>query len=173
MKESGSMVEEKYPGIYYIRGNILFDTQIIVTGRLSQELHSGLRILSGNAREEDIRRFLMETRQLKEPGDRNNVDAVLQVSISANRELYQEIRRDLGMCEALRELMKDEIAMTIAEEREKALAEGREEGREKGADSAILSVIKNLMETMKWTVDQAMEAIKVPVGDRNKYASRL
>ena len=32
--------------------------------------------------------------------------------ILANRGLYREIRRDFGMCEALRELMKDEIEET-------------------------------------------------------------
>ncbi len=44
---------------------------------------------------------------------------------------------------------------------------------EKGADSAMLSAIRNLMETMKWTAEQAMEAIKVPVDDRGRYAGRL
>ncbi len=33
--------------------------------------------------------------------------------------------------------------------------------------------IRNLMETMKWTAEQAMEAIKVPVDDRGRYAGRL
>ena len=42
-------------------------------------------------------------------GDKNNADAVLQVSVMANKKLYQAIRRDFGMCEALKELMKDEI----------------------------------------------------------------
>ncbi len=48
------------------------------------------------------------------PGDLQNIDAILQVSVFENRELYEEIRRDQDMCQALRELMKDEIA----EERE-------------------------------------------------------
>lgn len=85
------------------------------------------------------------------------------------------------MCEALRELMKDEIAATVAEERAKALAEGQkkgieegiEEGIEKGTDNALLSSIINLMDTMKWTAEQAMDAIKIPLADRGKYVSRL
>ena len=35
--------------------------------------------------------------------------AVLQVSVKANDELYREIRRDANMCDALRELMKDDL----------------------------------------------------------------
>lgn len=48
------------------------------------------------------------------------VDAVLQVSVSANAELYERIRRDDRMCQALRELMKDEIR----EELDKAERQG-------------------------------------------------
>lgn len=101
LKRSGVKLEERFHGIYYLRGNTLFDTQIIVTSRLSPETHSGLRILSKNAREEDIRRFILETRGLTKQGDKNNADAVLQASISANERLYDEIRRDSGMYEAL------------------------------------------------------------------------
>ena len=143
LEKEGSRLEETFPGIYYVHGNVLFDTQIVVTGRLSRENHSSLRVLSKNAREMDVRAFLAETERLKEPGDRNNADAVLQVSIAANEALYQKIRRDRDMCEALRELMKDEIAETVseavaeavseavAEERKRALAEGMEKGMDK------------------------------------------
>lgn len=43
------------------------------------------------------------------PRDRQNVEAVLQVSVKANDELYREIRRDANMCDALRKLMKDDL----------------------------------------------------------------
>ena len=177
LEKSGSTLEEPYPGIYYVRGNVLFDTQIVVTGRLSREAHSGLRILSRNAREEDVRAFLAKARGLAEPGDRKNVDAVLQVSVSANGGVFQKIRRDSRMCEALRELMKDDIdkavAMAVEEERARALAEGQEKGIEKGTDNAFFSSIVNLMDTMKLTAEQAMDAIKIPLADRGKYRARL
>ena len=47
--------------------------------------------------------------EMNTPRDRQNVEAVLQVSIKANDELYREIRRDANMCDALRELMKDDL----------------------------------------------------------------
>ena len=57
-----------------------------------------------------------------EPGDKRNADAVLQVSVSANKDMYGEIRRsDPTMCDALRELFKDEL--------EDAHESGRTEGR--------------------------------------------
>ena len=51
---------------------------------------------------------------MKSPRERNNIDAVLQASVSANYEIYQKVRRADGMCEALRELMKDEIEQDVA-----------------------------------------------------------
>ena len=169
LRRAGRVLEERFPGIFYITGNVLFDTQVVVTGRLSGEPHSGLRILSRTAAEEDVRAFLRQARELTNPGDRNNADAVLQVSISANEVLYEKIRRDSGMCEALRRLMKDEIAEILEEETTKAKVEGREEGM----DNAMLSAITNLMDTMKWTAEEAMEAIKVPLADRGRYSSQL
>ena len=53
-------------------------------------MHSSLRILSANADIEDIRKFLEQTENMKTPRERNNIDAVLQASVSANYEIYQE-----------------------------------------------------------------------------------
>lgn len=114
LERKGYTLEEKYPGIYYVIGNILFPVQIIVISRLNRSQHSSLRILSANADIEDIREFLEQTENMKSPRERNNIDAVLQASVSANYEIYQKVRRADGMCEALRELMKDEIEQEIA-----------------------------------------------------------
>ena len=56
---------------------------------------------------------------------------------------------------------------------EKGRAEGMEKGRAEGMENAMLSAIANLMDTMKLTAEQAMEAIKVPLADRSRYSSQL
>nr|WP_296461199.1 hypothetical protein [uncultured Acetatifactor sp.] len=173
LKKAGLKVEQRFPGIYYIEGNVLFATQIVVTGQLSPKAHSGLRILSRNAREEDIRTFIGKAALLTAPGDRDNVEAVLQVSISANEKVYDEVRRDFAMCDALRELMKEEIEEERNKSRESGMAEGRAEGRVEGRENAILASIQNLMDSMKWTAEQAMDALKLPVDDRAKYVAKL
>ena len=155
MKNLGMEIKERYPGIYYISGKqALFDTQIVVTKQLDKETHRILRILSKHVREEDVRAFVEKAVQMSEPGDRNNVDAVLQVSVSANKEIFEAIRRcDKVMCEALRELMKEDL-----EQREQ---------------ETLLKTIKNLMDTTKWTAEQAMAAMKIPEADRGKYIAKL
>lgn len=155
MKRSGMEIEERYPGIYYMSGKqALFDTQVVVTGRLEKETHRALRILSKHVREEDIRAFVEETAKMPEQGDRGNIDAVLQVSVSANKEIYEGIRRrDKIMCDALKELMKEDF--------------------EKNKQETLLEAIKNLMETMKCTSEQAMAALKIPEADREGYSAKL
>ena len=46
LRSSGRDIEEKYPGIYYVTGDVMFATQVVVTGRLEADRHSPLRILS-------------------------------------------------------------------------------------------------------------------------------
>ena len=103
------VVEQKYPGIYYISGLIHMPTQIIVQSELGKEKNAVLRIISKRAREEDIRQFIEETRGLSDADDKRNADAVYEVSMRANRELYERLGRDPEMCTAFKELFKDEI----------------------------------------------------------------
>ena len=109
----------------------MFDTQVVVTGRLKAEGHSALRILSRAAVREDVRRFLDEIPGLKAPVDRHNVDAVLQVSISANRELYDDFRKGDPMCEALEDLMKDVIEERVNQAVKLNTEQGTEQVTEK------------------------------------------
>ena len=145
------------------------DTQIVVTGELDGK-HRALRVLSKNAMEEDVRGFIEEASRLTEPGDRNNADAVMQASVSANRVLYEKIRRcNPAMCEALRELMKDEIEREIEERERKAALQAEQKAKKE----STIELIRNLMDSMKWTAEQAMEAMKVPVKDREQYTAGL
>lgn len=159
MKNLGMEIKERYSGVYYISGkHVLFDTQVVVTKQLDKEMHRTLRVLSKHVKEEDVRGFVERAAKISEPGDRNNVDAVLQVSVSANKEIYEAIRRcDKVMCDALRELMKEDF--------EKQERETKQE--------TLLETIKNLMDTMKWTAEQAMSAMKIPEADRGKYIAKL
>ncbi|MBQ8093784.1 MAG: hypothetical protein IJ242_09445 [Clostridia bacterium] len=97
-------------------------------------------------------------RKFTEPGDRHNADAVLQVSVSANREIYENVkRRNPAMCQAMKDLMKDEI----------------QEENQKVVDVSLIAAIKNLMEKSGWDAIKAMESMGIPATDQIRYASRL
>lgn len=57
------------------------------------------------------------------------------------------------MCDALKELMKEDFEETKQE--------------------TLLEAIRNLMETMKCSAEQAMAALKIPDADRGKYIAKL
>lgn len=109
LNRMGMEVEERYPGIYYIKGNVQFPTQLIVSGRLDSEAHSWLKVLTKKLDRKDAERFVQAARELIESGDRNNADAIFEVSATANHALYEEMRRDPYMCNALREIMREEL----------------------------------------------------------------
>ncbi|EOS38428.1 hypothetical protein C808_02629 [Lachnospiraceae bacterium M18-1] len=61
------------------------------------------------------------------------------------------------MCDALKKLMKEDF----------------EEAKQVTKQETLLEAIKNLMETMKCTAEQAMVALKIPEADREKYSEKL
>ncbi|MDY3853919.1 MAG: hypothetical protein SO170_02990 [Butyribacter sp.] len=61
------------------------------------------------------------------------------------------------MCQALRELMKDEIETEINE------AENRTK----------LEAIKDIMEALEYTADQAMDILKIPQAKRAAFMAKL
>lgn len=61
------------------------------------------------------------------------------------------------MCEALKDLMKEEIA----------------EERAEASIKTIVDNVKNLMKNMKWTAKQAMEALGISEADQSKYSALL
>jgi hypothetical protein len=131
LEEDGAIVEMTAPGVYEVKSsNFFFPAQIVVTKDLDVKKHASLRILSRNAKIEDVEQFLKESEKADTPWERENISSILEVSISANRQTFEKFkRRDSTMCDALRDLMKDEIE----EELEKERAEEREETQKKNA----------------------------------------
>lgn len=94
------------------------------------------------------------------------------------------------MCEALRELMNDEIEeekriaveeatkeiKQVAKEAEKAaeikVAKAEREVK-KTAKETVLTNIRSLMENMEWTAEKAMTALNIPAAEHADYAAGL
>ena len=157
IREEGGAVTRRFPGIYYVTELFTVPSQIIVTSELEGREHTALRIISRHAREEDVRQFIMDLKRLETQGDVNNANAVLQVSSIANKTLYSRIRRDDTMCQALMEIMKEEV-----DERVKA-----------ATDITMENNIRNIMDTLHLTADEAMDALKIPEEKRMQFVVKL
>ena len=106
-----------------------------MTKELEKGAHSALKILAGKADESEVRKFVYEAGSYSTPVDKHNADAVLQVSILSNEELYKRLREEEAMCVALNNLMRDEL-----EARE---ARGEVKGKTQGVNDlkeAILAI---------------------------------
>ena len=118
----GAVIENPYPGVYYVKGLNPFPVQILVGKELDPYEYSMFRILLPNAFDDDIRRFKDIAMQNNNAAYHKSVDNILQISVSVNKETYARLRKeDPDMCEALRELMKDDFDKATEEANKRAL----------------------------------------------------
>ena len=115
LKESGHIIEKKYEGIYYLKGNpSLPYQQIIVTSDFGKN-HCPLKALSKNFSVEDGIELIELIEKTNSKYEKSNLDAILQVSFIANNDIFIKLRKENHtMCEAFFELFKDEVAAKIA-----------------------------------------------------------
>ena len=147
-QEHGFEVENYCPGIYYVRNNVLFPTQIIVTRELCKSDHVWLRFLSERLKKQDVIDFLENVRQLSDKEDQELADSVLEVGMEANKQIIEELIGDENMYETLMEIMEPRI-----QQREKAKIEAE---RKKG----IRLAVKSLQDLGTGTVDIKKVIIK-------------
>ncbi len=145
-------VKRERNGIYYIEG-LYIPAQVIVTKELDGQKHRSLKVLSKHAREEDIRGFAEEMQKFTEQGERENVDAVLQVSVAANSDLYDKMtRRFSDMNDAMRWLMRNEIEAGV----QQGMRQGMQQGMLKQAKDTAYELCD-----MGLPVDKIARAVKV------------
>ena len=148
--------------MYYITGVVAIPTQFILTSSLSKDFHTCLRVLSNKASKEDIEHFIEMARSFTEPIDKQNADAVMNISINANKEVYNKIRKENPfMCQALRELLKDEIQEEIKAERQDA------------TDTTIIASIKSLMQKFGMDAKTIMDGMSISAADQSRYLTML
>lgn len=109
LREKGVRVEEQDPGVHKVYGMIDIPISIVVISELRDSSLKALSVMRKKADEDTVRQFLEEASKYTEPGDKRFADAVLQISTMSNKELYDKLKGDTSMCEALRELMADEL----------------------------------------------------------------
>ena len=170
-KDNAKQVTHPAPGIYLLEGFISIPIHVIVTKELQGDEFLALRIMTEGATESDVRRFVNEARTFRKPGERNDADAVLQVSTMANHQLYDRMKKESDMCQALKDLLKDEIAEEKAESRAAGREEGRAEGIAEGIEENEIASIHNLMETLNLSLKDAMNALKISASKQKKYAA--
>ena len=126
--------------------------------------HAALRIMSRRAKEEDIRLFARSKSGFTEQADRERVDSILQVSSTANVELYRKLyKEDQNMCETLMEIMKDDIDKKIRQSEKKAEKRGEKRGALLTLKELVKDGILSLTEAAK-RAGMSVNEFKVQAG---------
>ena len=82
---------------------------------LDPKEYAMFKVIRPGASDEDIRNFKDMAVRNADAAFQESVDAIFQVSISANKESYARlIKEDPDMCEAMRDLMKEDFARVEA-----------------------------------------------------------
>ena len=176
-------VSNPYPGIYYVLDGVLFFTQVIVTRELNGKNHGWLKSLSDKLKKQEMEALLNRVRSLSGKLDRELADAVLEVSVKANREIVEELKGDEAMCQALLEIMEPEIKQIVRQatekerrEREEAVRQvkqEKEESEKKSQKEAEESAIK-MIKMKKLTMEEIQECIpKLSMEDIKRLAKGL
>lgn len=112
------------PGIcscYYIERNVIFPTQIVVTGELESKTHIWLKALSEEIDEQDMRELIKNVKQFTGAYDRELASSVLEVSAEANRQVIKKLIGEDSMSQILMELMEPQLLLREKKGMEKGI----------------------------------------------------
>lgn len=115
LKKHHFKLSNPYRGIYYVLNGVLFPTQIIVTKELDYDSHTWLKSLSNRLKKQEMEQLLRHIDTLSHKFDKRLADAVLEVSIRANKQTVEELRGDKSMYEVLFEVFEPEIQQMKAQ----------------------------------------------------------
>ena len=97
--------------------------------------------------------IIAEVSKLEKQGNKNNADAVLQISANINKTIFEKIRGEEDMCEALRELMADDLKQAEKQGLEQGIFGTVDILRGMNVDDS--TIIKRLSEQYKISEDKA------------------
>jgi hypothetical protein len=139
--EAGMQVVRKTSGIYYVRGASVFPVQLIVGRELEPREYAMFRVLTPEASRQDLTDFNEIAFLRRDALYKRYVDSIFQVSVSANRQLYDQMtREDKKMCEALKDLLKEDFAEAEARAEARGAARGKAIGEAQGEIKGMIKL---------------------------------
>ena len=103
--------------------------------------------------------------------DRDSANLINAVTNS--KLTYPEEGDEIDMCKAIDDMRADAKAEGIEEGRAEGRAVGIEEGRAEGKTESLVSSIKNVMDSIHVSIEEAMDILKVDPQKRQEYAARV
>ena len=166
MERQGSLLPDTTPGIYHVKGITDLPFRIIITGELQGEVYAAYRALTDKAEEADVARVMKGIGREKDEVVLEHYRVLLRLITAKNPELIESIRRDGTMSvdamdDVLLEIVKDKVDAQVS-------AGKRDQERQ-----TTVTHINDIMKNLKLTVEQAMDALSIPMSQRKTYAGLL
>lgn len=127
--EHGYRLSSPFKGIYYVSGNVLFPTQVIVTKEIDGEAHTWLKSLSANVEEETAFRLLRQIKNLSGQRERELADSVLGIMLQADASAIANWKGDGNMYKAVMEFLEPQLQIRNEKIKEEARKEAFQEAR--------------------------------------------
>jgi hypothetical protein len=167
LESTGALVKGDASGVYFLTkevSNLPF--QIVITSELEGDENRYWRALAEQTSVVDFEQILNEVREFKDDLQKERGRFFLQLIILKNPKLGDVIGKDGKMHSVLLDIVKKDVDEMLEAER-KAAREAEREAERK----AFAKNIKNLAQTLGYTVERVMEAMAIPEDEREEYAA--
>lgn len=114
--------------------------ETIVSKYLSKENQKWLTLLSSDLNEEDAERVVTQVKSLTQNAEKIYGDSVLQVALKENERIFNKVKEDKDMCEALRKLMEPEMNEALEKQRKDIISKFLNAGNSVEEISRIMQV---------------------------------
>ena len=158
LQAAGMLHSAEASGIYRVTGITDLPFQIVITEELEGDEYAAYRALTSRAKETDMRMLIENAREASSEIVRDHYNSVINLVLGKNPEYAGNVRRVFQMEDVLMDIMKDRVEERIIE----AVNNNTREME--------LHAIKNLMESTQWSVDKAMDSLKISPEQRSTYA---
>lgn len=164
-RSNGYEIIKAFPGIYYVKKDGFFDTQVIVSCQLEGESHVWMKSLTDTLQRQNATNLLKNLKTLTGNAEKKYGDSILNVAMQANPLSFDIWKKeDTKMCEALRELMKTEIEEEFRTGIKQALDKQNYDTRIKSSKE-LISYVENASKNFKATIEEACKALEIPMSD--------
>ena len=131
LKERGFSIDQVHPGVYHVTGAVSVPAQVVITSRLPKGKYEAFRALAKDVTKEDMMKLLQLVEADEDPMMVEYIRAVLNVSIALNAALFDEIKKEGIMTEAINKIFQKEFAKE------------RNEGRQEGFLEALSGLVRD------------------------------
>lgn len=142
-----------YPGYPIVKRNLYYCCRL-VSSQYGTEFT--------NSHYEKIKKVYSIFICMNPPNYRKNTINQYSIQEEFNIKMTQELEREVSEMCNLSEGVE-----------QKGIAKGIAKGRTYGIVEGIATSIRNLMESMGWSIEQAMDALQIPTEERNGYLNML